>query len=93
VNLWSYTGPNGGSMVKGVDFLIPYGTNAKAWPYPDLDVFHASDFRDKAHAAAKEAGDSKANAAVSLIPSPPGGDLWYLEPVAWEILSDPPQQK
>jgi Alginate lyase len=93
VNLWSYTGSNGGSMVKAVDFLIPYGTNAKSWPYPDLDVFHASDFRDKAHAAAKEAGDSKANAAVSAIPSPPGGDLWYLEPVAWQILSDPPQQK
>jgi hypothetical protein len=93
VNLWSYTGSNGGSMVKAVDFLIPYGTNAKAWPYPDLDVFHASDFRDKAHAAAKEAGDSKASAAVSVVPSPLGGDLWYLEPVAWEILSDPPQQQ
>jgi hypothetical protein len=93
VNLWSYTGSNGGSMVKAVDFLIPYGTNATAWPYPDLDVFHASDFRDKAHAAAKEAGDTKAGAAVPLVPSPPGGDLWYLEPVAWQILSDPPQQK
>jgi hypothetical protein len=93
VNLWSYTGSGGGSMVKAVDFLIPYATGAKAWTFSDLDVFHASDFRDKAHAAATEAGDTKAKAAYPSIASPPGGDLWYIEPVAWEILSDPPQQK
>jgi hypothetical protein len=93
VNLWSYTGSGGGSMTKAVDFLLPYGTGAKKWTFSDLDVFHASDLRDKAHAAASEAGDSKAKTAYPMIASPPGADLWYLEPVAWEILSDPPQQK
>jgi hypothetical protein len=93
VNLWSYTGSGGGSMPKAVDFLLPYGTGAKKWTFSDLDVFHASDLRDKAHAAASEAGDSKAKTAYPMIASPPGADLWYLEPVAWEILSDPPQQK
>lgn len=93
VNLWSYTNASGGSMTKAVDFLLPYGTGAKKWTFSDLDVFHASDLRDKAHAAATEAGDSAAKTAYPSIASPPGGDLWYLEPVAWEILSDPPQQK
>jgi Alginate lyase len=93
VNLWAYTGSGGGSMVKAADWIIPYATKAKAWTFSDLDVFNASFFRDKAHAAAIEAGDTKAKAAIPSIQSPSGGDLWYLVPDAWEILSDPPLQK
>jgi Alginate lyase len=93
INLWSYTAANGATIAKAVDFLIPYATNAKTWTYPDLDVFDTSLFRDKAHAAATEGGDRKAAAALASIASPSAGDLWYLEPVAYEILSDPPVQK
>jgi len=93
VNLWSFTASGGGSIAKAVDFLIPYGTKAKAWTFSDLDVFNPSYFRDKAHAAASEGGDAKAKAAYGSVPTPAGGDQWYLNPVAWEILSDPPVQK
>jgi hypothetical protein len=93
VNLWAYTAPNRATLAKAADYLVPYATGAKSWTSSDLDVFNPSLFRDKAHAAATEGGDSKANTALSSIPSPSGGDLWYLQPVAYEILSDPPVQK
>jgi len=93
INLWAYTAPNGATLAKAVDWLIPYGTGAKAWTFSDVDVFDRSLCRDKMHAAATEGKDAKAKAAYPQVPSPAGGDLWYLEPVAWEILSDPPLQK
>ncbi|TML32724.1 MAG: alginate lyase [Actinobacteria bacterium] len=93
INLWAYTASSGATLAKAVDYLIPYATGTKSWMSSDLDVFNPSYFRDKAHAAATEGGDTKANAAVSKVPSPASGDLWYVEPVAWEILSDPPVQK
>jgi Alginate lyase len=93
VNLWAYTAPNQATLAKAADYLIPYATRAKSWTSSDLDVFDPSLFRDKAHAAAAEAGDGKANAALSAIPAPSGGDLWYLQPVSYEVLSDPPVQK
>ena len=93
INLWAYTASSGATLAKAADYLIPYATGTKSWTSSDLDVFNPSYFRDKAHAAATEGGDTKANAAVSKVPSPASGDLWYVEPVAWEILSDPPVQK
>jgi hypothetical protein len=93
INLWAYTAPNGATLAKAADWLIPYGTGAKAWTFSDLDVFDRSLVRDKLHAAATEGKDTKAKAAYPQVPTPAGGDLWYVQPVAWEILSDPPKQK
>jgi hypothetical protein len=56
-------------------------------------VFNTSLFRDKAHAAATEGADGKAAAALPAIATPSPGDLWPIEPVAYEILSDTPIQK
>ncbi len=93
INLWAYTAPKGGSLTKAVDFLIPYATKNKAWTFSDLDVFDTSMFRDKAHAAATEGGDGKAATALPTIATPSTGDLWPIEPVPYQILSDPPTQK
>ncbi|MCO6003428.1 alginate lyase family protein [Actinoallomurus purpureus] len=94
VDLWSYTAPNGGSIPKAIDFLIPAAEKgADAWPYPDLDVFDRSLVVDKLHAAATEANDGRARAALPHVPTPQGGDRWPVEPTCWQDLSQPPLQK
>ncbi|WP_372352715.1 alginate lyase family protein [Streptomyces sp. KL116D] len=83
VDLWAYRGPDGQSLFKAVDILLPAATGAAAWPYPELEFkrFAASDV---VHAAA-DAGDAAARAAVPHLETPPGGDLWALRPAAEQL--------
>ncbi|MFE9609448.1 alginate lyase family protein [Streptomyces sp. NPDC006012] len=83
VDLWAYRGPDGQSLFKAVDYLLPAATGATAWPHPELEFqrFAASDV---VHAAA-DAGDAAARRAVPLLEEPPGGDLWRLRPAAEQL--------
>ncbi|MFE2098990.1 alginate lyase family protein [Streptomyces sp. NPDC059468] len=83
VNLWSYRGPDGQSLFKAVDYLLPAATGAAAWPHPELE-FSRYAASDVVHAAA-DAGDAAAKAAVSELQAPPGGDLWALRPAAEQL--------
>jgi hypothetical protein len=83
VNLWSYRGPDGQSLFKAVDYLLPAATGAAAWPHPELE-FHRYAATDVVHAAA-DAGDTAAKAAVTGLEAPPGGDLWALRPAAEQL--------
>jgi hypothetical protein len=83
VNLWSYRGPDGQSLFKAVDYLLPAATGAEPWPYPELE-FHRFAASDVVHAAA-DAGDRAARAAVPKLQTPPGGDLWALRPAAEQL--------
>ncbi|MEH0581334.1 alginate lyase family protein [Streptomyces sp. B21-108] len=83
VNLWAYRGPDGQSLFKAVDFLLPAATGSAAWPYQELGFLrYAAD--DVVHAAA-DAGDVRARQAVPLLEDPPGGDLWALRPAAEQL--------
>lgn len=83
VNLWSYQGPDGQSLFKAVDYLLPAATGAEPWAHPELE-FHRFAASDVVHAAA-DAGDRAAKAAVPKLESPPGGDLWALRPAAEQL--------
>jgi hypothetical protein len=83
VNLWAYQGPEGQSLFKAVDYLLPAATGAAAWPHPELE-FHRYAATDVVHAAA-DAGDRLAKKAVAALESPPGGDLWALRPAAEQL--------
>ncbi|MGW7822832.1 alginate lyase family protein [Streptomyces puniciscabiei] len=83
VNLWSYRGPDGQSLVKAVGYLLPAATGAAAWPHPELE-FHRYAATDVVHAAA-DAGDAAAAVAVAKLEAPPGGDLWALRPAAEQL--------
>ncbi|GAA1225373.1 hypothetical protein GCM10009665_14710 [Kitasatospora nipponensis] len=83
VDLWHYSTPAGGSIVKSVDYLIPAATGAASWNHPELD-FQPYAATDVIHAAAA-AGDPKAVAAQPKLPAPPGGDLWALRPAPEQL--------
>ncbi|MCX4706191.1 alginate lyase family protein [Streptomyces sp. NBC_01373] len=83
VNLWAYRGPDGQSLFKAVDYLLPAATAAAAWPHPEL-AFHRYAATDVVHAAA-DAGDTRARRAVPALEAPPGGDLWALRPAAEQL--------
>lgn len=83
VDLWAYRGPDGQSLFKAVDHLLPAATGAAPWPYPELE-FHRFAASDVVHAAA-DAGDRAARAAVPNLETPPGGDLWALRPAAEQL--------
>jgi hypothetical protein len=83
VDLWHYTTPDGGSVLKSVDFLIPAATGTAPWTYPDLN-FQPFAATDVIHAAA-DAGDRTAKAAVPHLASPPGGDIWLLRPAPEQL--------
>jgi hypothetical protein len=83
VDLWAYQGPDGQSLFKAVDYLLPAATGTATWPHPELE-FHRYAATDVVHAAA-DAGDRKAQRAVPLLEEPPGGDLWVLRPAAEQL--------
>ncbi|MFC4499385.1 MULTISPECIES: alginate lyase family protein [Streptomyces] len=83
VNLWTYRGPDGQSLFKAVDYLLPAATASAAWPHPELE-FHRYAATDIVHAAA-DAGDTRARKAVALLEEPPGGDLWSLRPAPEQL--------
>ncbi|MFJ2240688.1 alginate lyase family protein [Streptomyces sp. NPDC087859] len=83
VDLWAYRGPDGQSLFKAVDYLLPAATATTPWPHPELD-FHRYAATDVVHAAA-DAGDSRARRAVPQLQEPPGGDLWALRPAAEQL--------
>lgn len=36
IDYWNYTSPNGGSIKKGIDYLIPYTSGEKKWEYKQI---------------------------------------------------------
>lgn len=88
VNLWDHKGPDGQSLFKAVEYLLPAATGSAPWPHPELefDRYAASDI---VHAAA-DAGNKKAKAAVPRLEEPPLGDLWALRPAAEQLDSIAP---
>ncbi|KQW02445.1 alginate lyase family protein [Streptomyces sp. Root369] len=83
VDLWAYRGPDGQSLFKAVDYLLPAATGAAAWPHPELEFLRYA-ATDVVHAAA-DAGDTRARRAVPSLEAPPGGDLWALRPAAEQL--------
>jgi hypothetical protein len=83
VNLWTYTAPNGGSIVKATDFLIDAAKKGiSAWPYPQISDLDQSIAIEILHAAAEQGHDAKAAAAIPSVPKPPIGDMWPIRPAA-----------
>lgn len=75
VDIWSYRGPEGQSIMKAIEFIIPAATLESPWNYPDLK-FGASAAADVIRAAAA-AGKLQAQKAVPRL-TLPADDMWPL---------------
>ncbi|KAL7811192.1 alginate lyase domain-containing protein [Trichoderma aethiopicum] len=85
VDLFRYKGPEGQTLFKAVDFLVPAAKGgAGAWAYPELG-FTRYAATDNVRAAAQE-GDAVARGAVRKgLDAPPGGDIFGLRPAPEQL--------
>ncbi|MEV7043235.1 alginate lyase family protein [Amycolatopsis sp. NPDC051061] len=89
IDVWKYRAPNGVTLRKVVDQLIPGALQGAAgWPHQQIGVFDQSIAADIFHAAAEEAHDSDAAAALKKMPLPAGGDTWPVRVSCFPL--DPP---
>jgi alginate lyase len=89
VDVWKYQAANGVTLRKVVDRLIPAALHgADSWPHQQIGVFDQSIAADIFHAAAEEAHDSAAAAALKQMPLPAGGDTWAVRVSCFPL--DPP---
>ncbi|KAK1247668.1 hypothetical protein MKX07_000556 [Trichoderma sp. CBMAI-0711] len=84
VDLFWYKGPQGQTLFKAVEFLVPAAKEgASAWTYPELG-FTQYAATDNVRAAAQE-GDIVARGAVKGLKAPPGGDIFGLRPAPEQL--------
>jgi hypothetical protein len=89
VDVWGYRAANGVTLRKIVDRLIPAALHgADSWPHQQIGVFDQSIAADIFHAAAEEAHDTAAAAALKQMPLPAGGDTWAVRLSCFPL--DPP---
>lgn len=78
VDLWSYQSPKGGSIRAALNFLVPYATATKKWPYQTITGFDAKgmrvplalgaiQYKNPAYAAAAETLGDNSNAELLLL--------------------------
>ena len=85
VDLFSYKGPVGQSILKAVEFLVPAAVDGEqAWPHKDT-IFKPYAATDNVQAAAR--AGSTISQAVEALPAPPGGDLFALRPAPQQLHS------
>jgi hypothetical protein len=84
VDLFKYTGPQGQTLFKAVEFLIPAAAGgADKWTYPELG-FTQYAATDNVRAAAQE-GDKAALKVLTKLVAPPGGDIFGLRPAPEQL--------
>ncbi|HEY2060984.1 MAG TPA: alginate lyase family protein [Amycolatopsis sp.] len=89
IDVWGYRAANGVTLRKVVDRLIPAALHgADSWPHQQIGVFDQSIAADIFHAAAEEAHDGAAAAALKQMPLPAGGDTWAVRVSCFPL--DPP---
>lgn len=84
IDLFRYQGPQGQTLLKAADFLIPAAVGgASQWPYPELS-FTPYAATDNLHAAA-DALDFRAAGVVNQLLPPPAGDIYPLRPAPEQL--------
>ena len=56
VDLWNYTGPDGQSLSRALDFIVPYILGDKKWPYAQIKAESEESFAPMLLYAAKVYG-------------------------------------
>jgi Alginate lyase len=67
VDLWQYQTADGRSMRKALDYLLPYATGEKPWPYQQITVMHRGDLAVPLREAAKAFHNPEYEAAAQKL--------------------------
>jgi hypothetical protein len=85
VELWQFETDDGRSIRRAIDFLAPYGTGERPWPYPQINGFSAELFYPVLRMAAARYPDGEyAKLQAELPPrAPRAAELWLspIEPI------------
>jgi hypothetical protein len=75
-NLWTFTLPDGRSMSRGINYMLPFITDKGAWPHPaDVMYFDELPFRHVTLLFATEAlGDERCFEVWRSLPADPASD-------------------
>jgi hypothetical protein len=76
VDLWAYTGPDGQSIPKALDYLLPYAVLDKPWPREQIKTFDPDALlRPFLRHAILYFGEERYRAPLETLGRPPQGDL------------------
>jgi hypothetical protein len=67
VDLWNYSNKNGGSIKKALDWLAPYATHEKPWPYQQIEEYKKENIYVLFSKAAKIFKDKKYKALAGRL--------------------------
>jgi hypothetical protein len=67
VDLWNYSNKNGGSIKKALDWLAPYATHEKPWPYQQIEEYKKENIYVLFSKAAKIFKDKKYKAVAGRL--------------------------
>ena len=83
IDLWKYEGPDGQSIRKAIQYILPAAAGEQEWEHPELEFFRyaASDVVQ----AGADAGMKDAKKIVNKLEDPPKGDIWLLRPAAEQL--------
>lgn len=76
VDLWNYTTPDGRSLRKGIDLLIPYMIGESEWTYQQTRTPRYDRFAQGLRRAAVGFNDPAYEQALQKIPHEAGPDVW-----------------
>lgn len=71
IDLWHYTAPNGGSIRKALDWLMPFWSQAKSWPYDQIVPFSYERALSLLRRASWAYRSSAYETAIKKLPLPP----------------------
>ena len=84
VDLWAYRGPQGQSLFKAVDYLLPAGDRGR--PPGRIPSWSSTGTRRATWSTRRPTRATPGRrAAVLRLEAPPGGDVWALRPAAEQL--------
>jgi hypothetical protein len=87
IDLWNHVGPEGQTIQKGIEFLIPPALNGTdVWPYSEPIHFRRAAPYDIFHFAAEKGSQKALDALTSCrLERPSLGDRWPIRPAPQEL--------
>ena len=93
VNLYNYTSTDGRSLQKAIDFIIPYATGEKTWPFKQIVPFEWLSFFPVFRRATYAYGGDKYENVIAKIGTLPKDDInLLLYPAKTNTLTTDPHQ-